>query len=1055
MSHFLRVLKAIDLQSQQQRLEREKQFSLNLSSNIRPSYTLSDKLYMFYVDYVRCGRVKAKWRRMTSGPGDEGGIIRHFALVKTRLLTPGTYANFNLKSIIGFLSGIALTYLFFAFLLITAFDVTTATWVCTLLGPVLSLGLAFSANVRCVTLLVLPQFFSQQGRQILLAYAFLLAATGPAQNTFHNMNILSDSLACTQDQLATASKNIQELISVPFNALSDSMKRVMSSLKDIVQRVKDILLTFKRLVLAIMATIKTAFDWLESSINVCNKKLGTPYERCMRMLGEASDDCKVQVYTPIQWMCDLSYVGAPVCYSVKWIDYLCDFIDWVVNGESIFGVIRAKMREFGRHVKTLFYVSISVKHSYGFETNQSRQYGDVTGGILGEIKARSATLMQLADWASFTSVFILFTLYMLYQVLFYRFRFLHSLTFDNRFITSDLVDIDWRRTLHNRETILPLSRRERSKYVTLLSARMIERERRMFVKSAVFLSVSTFKLVIYLLLDYSLFWVLSIIRTHGRVRTNPRGLTPLSLNVDGEGVVADILKSVIASFKFVGAVMDIDTLPCLPDPVPPDVPRYRQILALIGVTWVIAMLQPFGLRLRHYVMCLYHPDIAKQRSVWLYNHILRKRSSFVKYMRRELRRKFSRSTNVLSASNATRINVKQRLLSWIPFLNYFMRDDVKNACLVCGTFQTEGITLHHCPTPGCIGTYCDECFADLHNVCTICKSPLEYGDLSDVSEEKDSSDDEQAKEQKRHKRQQRKKKLTAKRNQLLSKLKRLKPQRPFKKQTNQEEEIELVLPLYREYRVDATEPHNALNTSDDENKSKYAYPNQAFHSDGDEYSSDEDDDTFYDDSDLPDSDMPAPNDSRDRGFIQPCRVDLTSGDIFEQSLPLCTVDWTRDGTTNRNRGGESRVQDVPPRVDSLEQDTSDDATVRQYFVLNTTGNAIQVPNVDTTHSNDNRRGPNVGKGGPNVDTTHNNDNRHGPNVGIGGPNVGHTNEPNVGLISGPNLGVVRGQKVDVIRGPQVDVTYGPQVDVIHMNQEVTDDTESSKFTIGSEDYTSM
>jgi DC-STAMP-like protein. len=58
------------------------------------------------------------------------------------------------------------------------------------------------------------------------------------------------------------------------------------------------------------------------------------------------------------------------------------------------------------------------------------------------------------------------------------------------------------------------------------------------------------------------------------VRTNPRGLTPLSLNVDGEGVVADILKSVIASFKFVGAVMDIDTLPCLPDPVPPDVPRY-------------------------------------------------------------------------------------------------------------------------------------------------------------------------------------------------------------------------------------------------------------------------------------------------------------------------------------------------------------------------------------------------------------------------------------------------------------------------------------------------
>uniref|UniRef100_A0A8D8ZG97 Uncharacterized protein n=1 Tax=Cacopsylla melanoneura TaxID=428564 RepID=A0A8D8ZG97_9HEMI len=110
------------------------------------------------------------------------------------------------------------------------------------------------------------------------------------------------------------------------------MKRVMTSLKAIVQRIKDLLLTFKRLVMAIMGTIKSAFDWLESTINVCNKKLGTPYERCMKVLSEASDDCKVQVFTSIQWMCDLSYVGAPLCFTVKWIDYLCAFVDWVVQG---------------------------------------------------------------------------------------------------------------------------------------------------------------------------------------------------------------------------------------------------------------------------------------------------------------------------------------------------------------------------------------------------------------------------------------------------------------------------------------------------------------------------------------------------------------------------------------------------------------------------------------------------------------------------------------------------------------------------------------------------
>lgn len=51
---------------------------------------------------------------------------------------------------------------------------------------------------RCVVLLLLPQFFSKKGRQVLLGYAFILAITGPAKNTLHNMGILSESLACGQ-----------------------------------------------------------------------------------------------------------------------------------------------------------------------------------------------------------------------------------------------------------------------------------------------------------------------------------------------------------------------------------------------------------------------------------------------------------------------------------------------------------------------------------------------------------------------------------------------------------------------------------------------------------------------------------------------------------------------------------------------------------------------------------------------------------------------------------------------------------------------------------------
>ena len=32
--------------------------------------------------------------------------------------------------------------------------------------------------------------------------------------------------------------------------------------------------------------------------------------------------------------------------------------------------------------------------------------------------------------------------------------------------------------------------------------------------------------------------------------------------------------------------------------------------------------------------------------------------------------------------------------------------------------------------------YCMDCFTDINNLCTVCMSPVDYGDLSDMSEER-------------------------------------------------------------------------------------------------------------------------------------------------------------------------------------------------------------------------------------------------------------------------------------------------------------------------------
>lgn len=61
----------------------------------------------------------------------------------------GSYLNYAVKSIIGFLAGFFLTYLFFIILTLQiSMPITKATALCSIIGCILTIGLAFSTKVR-------------------------------------------------------------------------------------------------------------------------------------------------------------------------------------------------------------------------------------------------------------------------------------------------------------------------------------------------------------------------------------------------------------------------------------------------------------------------------------------------------------------------------------------------------------------------------------------------------------------------------------------------------------------------------------------------------------------------------------------------------------------------------------------------------------------------------------------------------------------------------------------------------------------------------------------
>ncbi|XP_073990974.1 uncharacterized protein isoform X2 [Rhodnius prolixus] len=464
--------------------------------------------------------------------------------------------------------------------------------------------------------------------------------------------------------------------------------------------------------------------------------MGTPFERCSKVFDEAVVDCKAKLGPLFNWMCSVAYMVSSVCYTVKFLDYICALFEFV--SDEIVSKVKKKFREFAYRVRNIFYVSIEYNHSFEITTNQSKPIRDITAGIALEIRQRTGGLLTLFDWMSFA--FSFFFLYMIFQTIHYKRKFLTQDWYDNRFITDNIIMLDLKRTYMGRETILPLNFHERKKYISLTSWRLVANERRRLAKTAIFLSVATIKLSIHMLADYSLFWILNMIKYHGQFQTELDAPSNVEVRVSGTGMVANFFQSIINAFQPKGLKYDLDTKPCLPEPKPPDIGVYKQIVTLIVMTWILAILEPYGLRLRHYVMSYYYPQIARQRAVWLYNHILRSRGSFIKFARRQLRRKFNKGVAAYG-EGIEKVGLMDRLRALCPIMRRICPGSTSNFCILCGTPTSPNNPVINCPSPGCPGKYCGQCYTTLNQICTLCKSPIEYGDLSDVSEERDSSEE--------------------------------------------------------------------------------------------------------------------------------------------------------------------------------------------------------------------------------------------------------------------------------------------------------------------------
>ncbi|XP_057328434.1 DC-STAMP domain-containing protein 2-like [Microplitis mediator] len=640
-----------------------------------------------------------------------------------------TVENKIFKSIVGFSSGIFLTYILFLFFLIhIKFTLSSATLFCSLLGIVLTITFAFSSCTRCIMFLLFLQVFSKRGRQALIAYAFIIMLTGPTNNTLHNVQVLSESLSCGQEELKQVIKILTNFANQPFVAFRHALTKMIKILENVKENIENLLTTIRKFFLSLYSVIKSAYNWLESIVNLCNKKFGTPYDRCRNGFEIAIADCQAKLGPLFNSFCEIANTVQSLCFSMKPLEFVCILTSLLQN--IILDTLQKNIKNFLYQIKIMFYVKIEFSHFSHFEVNKTNFYENIISHILKDVESQTHNFLIVFNSMRFVTSF--FFLCVLLRVVNYRHKWLTKDCFNNKYLTEDFYNIDLIRTQKSKDVVLPLDERERKKYITFTSTTLSSKEKTRLAKSTIFLGIASFKFCINMFVDHSLYWILSTINYYGRFSNEVQQRHIIGFQIAGNGYMSEIYRDISKIFLQFERNDKNSTFLCLPDPLSPNYRKYNEIIIIVIFSWMVALFEPFGLRLSQLIMSRYYPRRAKHRAVWLYNHILRSRGNYLNYIRRKLRQKKRFiDGNYWEYNSSKEFSFRTNSIS-----NNNLRNN-QEICLLCGVSVNQCNLSHiRCTTSNCDGIFCEMCLADLHGRCTICNVLIKSDDLSNVSGKK-------------------------------------------------------------------------------------------------------------------------------------------------------------------------------------------------------------------------------------------------------------------------------------------------------------------------------
>ncbi|NWR59176.1 DCST2 protein, partial [Bucorvus abyssinicus] len=515
----------------------------------------------------------------------------------------------------GFVLGMALASLYGALVLLMRGH---NIWYCLVttisLGTGLGLGMAFSANMRLTVLLSLPHIFTREGKVLMLLLVLGMAVQGPCTNILHNFSRAAESLSCGAElALNQTAERLQRAQEPLLNALSE--------IKDIAHKAKVVGDRVRKFFRSIMDSVSHIGERGSRGPSLvpapphpafspmgrrCNREMGKPFQRCLRIFDNARDNCKRAI--PFLFV---------LCYLVDLVKPYCGLANraWVpapLRTERPL-VAPAALENTLDRVRQEFEFNISAVHHFDISLNASKSLGEVALDIMEDVGQRlepTRWFLGLFMHLSFCAI-----LYMYLQALRYRHRYLRDDHFDNFYITRRFVEIDLRRAEQGRPTVLPLTIWESGRYITPAAPWLSKQERRQYGLQLVGVLRHVLLGLSIILGDYSLFWLLDLVRHQLQGEIVARAPEELSVTVNGTGYASDIFRDLVSAFDALQqGNVSVLSQRCLLQPVEPDYGTYLSMGILYGICIFIAVFGSHVARLRRVVCAAYYPSREQVRN---------------------------------------------------------------------------------------------------------------------------------------------------------------------------------------------------------------------------------------------------------------------------------------------------------------------------------------------------------------------------------------------------------------------------------------------------------